>query len=291
MSPIKEPNYFSSEVRPENLSEKLQERGMQDLEALKEYLRGPMSQKRFGGMVLEWEDYLRLFQNVTGQKAIGEASVCYLWSKTAPRSIASRIPNARIIMILRDPAERAFSQYLHSITNGVVCESFRRHIQKSLRRKSEKFGLYHPFLELGLYYEQVKQYLELFPRRNISILFFEDYQRRPVETLAGIFRFVNVDTSFVPDVSQKQLEPRVARSISIAYFLKRYGIWEHVKGPRAFRTRLGHIAFKKRNSLVMDVRDRQYLLDYYRDDIKKLSNLLDRDLSTWLNADQNLPYA
>src|SRR5436853_5806169 len=62
MSPIKEPNYFSSEVRPENLSEELQERSRNDLQAVKEYLRGPMSEKRFGGMVLEWEDYLRLFQ-------------------------------------------------------------------------------------------------------------------------------------------------------------------------------------------------------------------------------------
>jgi hypothetical protein len=285
MSPIKEPNYFSSEVRPENLSEELQERSRNDLQALKEYLRGPMSEKRFGGMVLEWEDYLRLFQNVKGEKAIGEASVCYLWSKTAPRSIASIIPNARIIMILRDPADRAFSQYLHTVANGVVCESFRRHIQRSLRWKSEKFGLRNPFLELGLYYEQVKQYLDLFPRRNVSVLLFEDYQRRPAETLAGIFRFVNVDASFAPDTSQKQLEPRVPRSIPIAHFLKRYGIWQRMKGPTplAFRSHLRRIAFRKRESLVMDERDRQYLLDYYRDDIKKLSNLLDCDLSGWLN--------
>jgi hypothetical protein len=155
----------------------------------------------------------------------------------------------------------------------------------SLGWKSEKFGLRYPFLELGLYYEQVKQYLDLFPRRNVSVLLFEDYQRRPAETLAGIFRFVNVDASFAPDTSQKQLEPRVPRSIPIAHFLKRYGIWQRMKGPTplAFRSHLRRIAFRKRESLVMDERDRQYLLDYYRDDIKKLSNLLDCDLSGWLN--------
>jgi hypothetical protein len=105
MSPIKEPNYFATEIRPENFGDELQPQVAEDLRELQEYLQGPMREKRFGGLVSQWDDYLRLFQSVETEKAIGEASVCYLWSKTAAANIRSRIPGAKIIMILRNPAE------------------------------------------------------------------------------------------------------------------------------------------------------------------------------------------
>jgi hypothetical protein len=284
MSPIKEPNYFASEIRPDNVSEEFEEQVRRDMVALKAYLQGPMSESRFGGMVLEWEDYLKLFESVKQEIAIGEASVLYLWSKTAPVNIVSRIPEAKIVMILRDPAERAFSQYLHNVANGVTCESFRQHIYTSSRWNGEKFNVACPSLELGLYYEQVKRYLKLFPRENIYIAFFEDYQQQPARMLEELFRFLNIDSRFTPDMSEKQLEPKIPRAFVVTHFLKRCGVWQHFKklSPPMFQSRLRTIVFKKRRSLVMDARDRDYLLAYYRDDIRKLSNLLDRDLSRWL---------
>jgi hypothetical protein len=75
--------------------------------ALSKYLAGPMSETRFGGIVADWKDYLKLFRNAGAAIAVGEASVCYLWSATAAQNIFARVPNARIIMILRDPVERA----------------------------------------------------------------------------------------------------------------------------------------------------------------------------------------
>ena len=284
MSPIKEPNFFASEIRPENVSEELQERVRRDMDAVKAYLQGPMSENRFGGMVLEWEGYLKLFQNVKEEKAIGEASVLYLWSKTAAENIFSRIPDAKIVMILRDPAERAFSQYLHGVTNGIIYESFRQHIYNGSRDNNEKFRVGYPSLELGLYHEQVKRYLEIFPRENVRIFFFEDYRQRPARMLKELFCFLDVDSHFVPDMSRKELEPQVPRVVGVAHFLKRYGVWQRFKelSPRIFRSRLRKIAFRKRRSLLMDRRDRAYLRDYYRDDIRKLSNLLDRDLRHWL---------
>jgi hypothetical protein len=284
MSPIKEPNFFASEIRPENVSEELQDRVRRDMDALKMYLQGPMSEKRFGGMVLEWEDYLKLFENVKGEVAIGEASVLYLWSKTAAKNIFSRIPDAKIVMVLRDPAERAFSQYLHNVTNGIICGSFRQHIYNSSRPKSEKFSVGYPSLELGLYYEQVKRYVDIFPRENLQILFFEDYRQQPARTLEKLFSFLHVNSGFTPDMSQKQLEPQVPRAVGAAHFLKRYGLWQPLKklSPRAFRSQLREVVFKKRKSLVMDSKDRDYLRDYYRDDIRKLSALLSRDLEHWV---------
>ena len=73
-----------------------------------------MREKRFGGIVTEWPDYLRLFRKAEGQKAIGEASVCYLWSESAAANIHRSVPNARIILVLRNPVEMVFSMYLHT---------------------------------------------------------------------------------------------------------------------------------------------------------------------------------
>lgn len=286
MSPIKEPCYFASEIRPENFAEEFQERVGREANALQEYLNGPMDEKRFGGPVLEWEQHVRLFQNVAGQEAIGEASVCYLWSATAPRAILSRVPDAKILMILRNPAERAFSQYLHMVTNGLIRTSFREQVQASLRRKNDKFGTLYPFLEFGLYYEQVKRYLNSFPKENVRIDFFEDYRKQPAEMVAAICSFLGVDSSFALDTSQKHLEPRVPRSLGVSDLLKKYGIWQRVKefSPPALRSLLRTLAFRPRRTLVMDPADKAYLADYYREDTGKLAGLLDRDLSHWLHS-------
>lgn len=285
LSPIKEPNYFASEVRPENFSEELQKQISRDMHEVQEYLCSPMVQKRFGGIVLEWENYIRLFQNVKEQTSIGEASVCYLWSKTAASNIFSRIPDAKIFMVLRNPAERAFSQYLHAIGNGLVRKPFREEIQACLRRRSQGFEVLKPFLGFGLYYEQVKRYLGLFPRENVRIYFFDDYQKWPAQMLEDIFRFLNVNPSFVPNASHKHLEPQIPRSIGITYLLKKYGMWKRVKNlsPHALRPFFHSVAFRQHKSLVMDSRDRDWMVGYYQEDVRKLSDLLGRDLTAWLH--------
>src|SRR5258708_35381840 len=159
MSPSKEPNDFASEIRPENFGDELQTQVAKGIRELQEYLHGPMRGKRFGGLVSQWDDYLRLFQGAKGEKAIGEASVCYLWSKTAAANIRARIPGAKIIMILRNPADVAFSLYLQSVTGGRFRGSFGKLLQDSRLCNKEKFSLLYPLLELGLYYEQVKRFL------------------------------------------------------------------------------------------------------------------------------------
>src|SRR5258708_108403 len=136
MSPVKEPNYFAEEIRLCNIGAQWQDWAQRENDSLQQYLLGPMQEKRFGGIVSNWTDYLKLFQNVNGEKAIGEASVCYLWSRTAARNIASTTPNAKIIMVLRNPVDRAFSQYKQAVASGLIGKSFREQVRKSLNNKS-----------------------------------------------------------------------------------------------------------------------------------------------------------
>jgi hypothetical protein len=290
MSPLKEPNYFASEIRPEHFGAQDRKRLAAEALALAEYLRGDMSQKRFGGIVSSWEDYLRLFQNVTDEVAVGEATACYLWSQSAPRAIAARIPHAKIIVNLRNPIDRAFSQYLQMVAIGRTRRSFRDQIRQSMRRDPEQFGSSWPLLEFGCYHEQLTRYLREFPRSQIHISLYEELAGEPVRLLSELFAFLGVDPLYSVDVSARPHVPTVPKLTATAYLLKKARIWPYLRklAPSPLGPRLRSWMVHSRASLVMDATDRAFLADYYRDEIEKLAVLLDRDLSAWLDPARQL---
>jgi hypothetical protein len=244
-----------------------------------------MSELRFGGMISEFDDYLKLFQQARRAAAVGEASVCYLWSRTAAANIFAKAPEARMVAVLRNPVDRAFSEYWHAVNAGVTRMSFRQAIKTWLHRTSDQFDVFYPFLEFGLYYQQVRRYLDLFGPDRVRIYLFEDeYRTRPRQMLAEIFDFLGVDRRFTPDMSKIRLEAQVPQSRAVNYLLKRHGLWERLKSlcPGFLRPPLKALVFKRRGSAAMDAWDREYLVAYYREDVGKLAELLGRDLSCWL---------
>ena len=247
MSPIKEPNYFASEIRLERFSERLRSEAEQDVRALRAYLDGPMREKRFGGLVTEWRDYLKLFQQAEGRSAIGEASVCYLWSESAAANVRRSIPDARIILVLRNPAEMAFSMYLQNAKSGELRCTFPEAMEMALEQRGGRIDVMHPFLDLGLYYEQVKRFLATFPEKQVRVYWYEEYKAEPARMLADIFRFLKVDANFSPDMSKRYLEAGMP-------------------------------------NVVLDSAERAFLTEFYRDDVRKLADLLRRDLSGWCEA-------
>jgi hypothetical protein len=288
MSRVKEPSYFASEVRTENLSPAFLrhiERQSRRLR-LRELLDDGKPLRPSGWLVSDWEDYLRLFQDVQDETAIGEATVSYLWSRTAAANIAARLPDAKIIMLLRDPAERAFSQHLHQMGTGLMSCTLREHIEVALRYPHEKLSAYHPFLEVGLYHDQVKRYLDRFPRKNIRIYWYEEDWREPVRLLMDMFEFLGVDPAFRPDTSRKSWERRKPRFPVLNDFITRFDITYGVRDimPSSLRERVLQLLFRRGPELKMEARDRQFLIDYYREDIMKLAALLNRDLSAWLSV-------
>jgi Sulfotransferase family len=284
MSPVKEPAYFASEIRAWNLSEPmLRHVGLQSLE-LPKVVNDGRPFKPFGWIAEEWGDYVRLFSKVAGEKAIGEATAAYLWSATAAGNIHARLPEAKIVMILRDPAERAFSQYLHQLSVGLTGATFRDHLKECARGGKRKLSTVYPFLEVGLYHQQVKRFLDLFPRDQIRIYWYEEAWRDPANLLKDVFRFLDVDAGFQLDLSRKAHQRRAPRVVGLHYFLKKSGLWYPLRGlvPARQIASLRQIAFRHGRSLTMAPHDRRYLIDYYRDDIQRLAALLDRDLSAWL---------
>jgi hypothetical protein len=285
MSTIKEPNFFAAEIREENFDPKLRRGIARDTRGLRKFLSGPMREKRFGGIVADWEDYLHLFSNANNESVLGEASVCYLWSPTAPERIAGRIPDAKILVMLRDPAERAFSQYLHGLGMGAIRWSFREHIQRNLHHRSGQFCVHYPFLELGLYSEQLGRYLERFGR-NVWIGFHEDFKNRPRELLRSVFRFLGVNAEFAPDTGRRYLEAQVPHLAAIGW-LKRLGFWQTAARvtPSSLRPLIHRALIRRPGATRMDPADRQFLVNFYREDIGRLASLVGRNLDPWLQRD------
>jgi hypothetical protein len=285
MSPMKEPCFFSSETRSENFEASRRTFAIELEESTSEYLRGSMDTKVFGGIVREWPDYLRLFSKSTTQRALGEASVNYLWSKTAPGNIASRIPQARIIIVLRSPAERAFSQYLHCVSGGVVAQPFREYVRACLRYQGEELGIYRPFLEMGFYAEQVQRYLAHFPREQVGIWFYEETIPRQREFLSEVLKFLDVDSSHSLDTTKRYNEPLIARLIKPTQWLRRTGVWATAKRltPKRLYPVMRRTIFKPTGSVSMTQEDRALILDFYRNDIHRLEEILGRKLNAWLS--------
>ncbi len=284
LSPVKEPCFFASEMRADNFGREFASSMRLSSRNLLRYLDGPMFGPNPGGIVTDWNDYLKLFKNVSAETAIGEASVCYLWSHTAAGNIHAQIPEAKIVAILRDPVERAFSQYLQYAVSGLLTRSFRQHIEQCLRNTAATFGTLRPFLEYGLYYEQVKRYLNFFPREHVRIYLYEEAWRSPDQLLKDLFGFLAVDSSVEVDTSVRDLQRRSPKVMAMHYLLKRSGLISGIKRllPASLGRHLRAALYKHKPSLHLDSKDRQLTLEYYRADIQKLSNLLDRDLTAWL---------
>ena len=284
MSPIKEPCFFSLEVRPERSAPGQRERISRLIDETRRRLRDPMKiAPDTSGIVTTWDDYLRLFLAANGERAIGEASVGYMVSETAAAGIAARIPHARIIMVLRSPIYRAFSQYQHVATSGFITQSFHDFLHSALRDDEDPLGVYKPLLEMGYYASQVQRYLDNFPSSQVAIWIYEETRRSPQDFLRQVFRFLNVDDSFVPDMSQRYNQPRLPRLLAAGGLLRRvHALQPRRFVPRPLRSLAKRVIYRTPGSLRMDPADRALLLELYRPDILRLQGILNRDLSGWL---------
>ena len=157
-------------------------------------------------------------------------------------------------MILRDPSERAFSQYLHQLAVGLIRSTFREHLERCMRNDEGKLGVYYPLLEVGLYHRQVKRYLDRFPQNNIRIYWYEEAWGRPDRLLADLFQFLDVDSTFCPDTSRKSLEQKAPRFPTINYAAKRFYIthWLNEAIPSRLRPPIIKFLFRKGRARLSD---------------------------------------
>ncbi|MBM3814599.1 MAG: hypothetical protein FJW20_23480 [Acidimicrobiia bacterium] len=132
--------------------------------------------------------------------------------------------------------------------------------------------------------DQLHRYVEKFGNR-VWVCLYDDFKIRPLAILQSAFRFLGVEAGFQPDTQKRDLEAQVPR-FPLVGRLKRWGVWETAAGltPPALRPTIRRALVRKPGTVQMEAADRQFLVDYYRDDVWNLSAQLGRDLTAWLDS-------
>lgn len=238
------------------------------------------------------EEYKKYFSHCSPDKLKGEFTPCYLYYPEAPKLIKQYFPQIKIIVCLRNPIERAYSQYIHEVQQDKYI--YERDLDKNLKDISFKQAIKEEpeFLERGLYYKQLRRYYRLFPEVNILPLIYEDIQKDSLKFIQRIYDFLEVDDKFVPKQVDIKINTRkdkmsfLSRIIHmrIRPLLKKWKIGKKISLPPAVRKRIFFLLENKnRSSSKNEIPSklRTELKEFYKKDIEKLEDLIKRDLSHW----------
>jgi hypothetical protein len=250
--------------------------------------RGP-DDVQYRSTVTEETAYRELFRDVSTQTAIGEASAIYLYSPSAPLRIRHHVPDAKLIAILRDPIERAYSSYMHLVRDArEPLGDFAEALRDEERRIGENWGPLWHYKRRGLYSAQVKRYLDLFDRRQLAVYLYDDFQSDAGAVLKDIFRFLGVDETFVPNTSLRYNVSGIPRSRAIHALIMKPNVVTSLVGPLVPERLRWRIKLPVANWNLakppISAEARRLLAPEFKEDILRLQKLIGRDLTAWLRS-------
>lgn len=235
----------------------------------------------------EWGiDWYKMQFSCDNGCVVGEYSPTYLYCKKAPGRIKKYFPNVKIIVVLRDPVERAFSQYIHDTRLGLIGKiEFEEALEK-----------HKNYLEKGKYSKFLERYLEIFGKHKIFITTLDEIKKDPAKVMKSLHRFlelenVNYSSKYLHRRSNHAGKPRlgVLNSVMVntEYFLRRKGFSWILKPIENLGIR--DFALKVRDANSTRINDypkirketKMKLRKYYEKDVQKLENLVGYDLSHW----------
>ncbi|MDX5448377.1 MAG: sulfotransferase [Bacteroidota bacterium] len=281
LSPIKEPHFFSSDIDPTEFSPTFR----RTLPHIRPgYWESPILDPMHQSFVRSEDHYLRLFEGAAEYPIRVDASTSYLWSKEAAQNIRKFSPDAKIIVILRDPAERAYSHYLMALKYGYVKGDFEENLHRDLEASPGKWGRDELFFDLGAYGTQLDRYYSVFPKDQILVLFQSDLKSDPERFFVNVCRFLNVSI-FVPDRIYSENSAAVPRFRGFTpQGFGRIREWgDRILTGRA-KTLMKAIFLKDSGIPKMSPETRNELIRRYKDEIDKTQELTGRDLSSWLKT-------
>ena len=254
--------------------------------------RGPGDEQYLNKkMVKSLDEYKMLFSNLTNERMLGDVSPDYLYYyEKSIKMIHQILGDVRIIIILRNPVERAYSQYLHFLRFDRETLSFEEALNDEERRKKLNWEWAWFYKDVGLYYNQVKAYIDNFSR--VKVYLYDDLKSDALSVIHGIYRFLEIDDSFVPDnlnlrfnisgkPKSKWLHTLINKPNSTNTVLR--SIVKSIL-PKEKRQELKYRITKRNlDRAAMPQEAKEYLRKFYREDVLKLQDLINRDLSQWIN--------
>jgi len=270
MCPRKSPNFF---VAPDPIPAR----------------EGAISRRMAGQWVSNRESYEALFSGAREEISVGEVSPVYLQSLVAPERIREMCPEARLVAILRDPAERAWAHYQGRRRDGIEArESFEEVIETELQEGLPDEVAFGSYLGCSRYGHFLSRYQELFPRERIRVYLFEDLCDAPRDLLSDLLSFLGAD----PSPSQSIDLSRYHQTGQVRGALRRY-LWTRSVGlrttlrpwlPEGVRRSAAPVFLRELDKPGLEPGLRARICQALAPDIERCEELIDRDLSGWLES-------
>jgi hypothetical protein len=220
--------------------------------------------------------YASRFAAAGDAKAVGEATPAYMYDPAAFARLADRLPSAKLVAILRNPIDRAYSQYWHNILRGEESLPFSEALAAEPERLAKQglaTGRRWAYADRGRYAVQLERVLKRYPRESVLVLRYEDLRRNPQATCSALFRHIGVREDFVPPSIGSSIHyGRRAWFPALSRLTARWP-WPLPSAVQWLNARRGYPA--------MDAATRVMLVEKFRPENAALSKLLGQDFSSW----------
>jgi hypothetical protein len=246
--------------------------------------------------------YRKLFSmyGIDFSKKVGEFSPQYIYDTTAAKRIKKHFPNIKLIVSLRNPVNRIYSEfnmvkYLRIPTDSSYdMKKFRSDANYSFEQAIKE----HPqLMRNSEYYEQLKVYFELFPKENIKVIIFEEFIKNSEQSVKDLYNFLSVDKSFMPPsinkamhqtkkVKSKKVGLFLSAIPKISTFMRKHNLDFLINTLRKAGIEKGVSEIENKNRVSMEKipmkeETKKELYKKFLPEIEKLENLLGKDLSIW----------
>lgn len=237
-------------------------------------------------VVRDAQSYRQLFTGASGQERVfGEASTWYLTLPGMPEKLHSYNPDARILILLRNPVERAFSAWCHARSDDVEpCETFAEALSLEASRGEVEFLL--RYRHMGLYSRALEAYQAVFPAEQLRVLWYDDLRSDPVAFWRDVCAFLGIHREFTPPFHRRYNRSGKPRSRIVQGLLKSHRVKRVVSRVMphqwglAVKARLDDINLQALPAMQPSTRDE--LLEFYREDIAAVAKITGRNLDAWL---------
>jgi len=271
LSAVKEPKFFLTDGPPPR-------RG------------GPGDAQTYREHVWRRADYEGLFSAAPAGTLRGESTPFYLYDRAAQRRIRSLIPDVRLIVILRDPVERAHSNWTHLWSAGrEPIGDFLRACAEEDQRVAAGWSAFWHYTRLGRYGEQLDHLFTLFPREQVLIFRYVRLLDEPARVLDEICAFLGVDEGIISEVPRENVTSHPERSAAHAAMSRALRGAEaasrHLPGAggTAVTARIERILQRSaRSRQPLTWAERQAVLPELESDIRLLEKVTEADFSDWL---------
>lgn len=221
--------------------------------------------------------YLDLFSGAR-EPVLGEASASYFGDAATPSAIKSVCPDAKILVILRNPVERAYSHYWHAVSNGRETRTFANAVREELAGRGPEDA--ESYVRRGFYSKPLRRYLGLFGD-NVRVLFLEDLSREPAGTLRAVFEFLGVEPGTADHLIAERRNTFQLPRGPVASLILRSPLSRRVASsliPHRLRPPVERLLFSRRTQPAMDGELRELLAGLYASDEEELRTTLGRPL-------------